>query len=186
MARDTITKYVILGLLTHEPRSGYDIKKQIEQTISYFWSDISYGQIYPILAQLEADGLATKAVEINVDSPNRKIYTITDTGREAFRIWLREPAQKEVMKYEALLKLFFGYELPVSQNIENLQVFQSKMSEYLATMGQYERSLRQVLDQDSDHLYFLLVVRFGQHFYEAVRKWTEEALELLENARDCV
>ncbi len=182
MARDNITKYVILGLLTHEPCSGYDIKKQIEQTISYFWSDISYGQIYPILAKLEEDGLATKVVEMHEDSPNRKLYTITDKGREVFQIWLREPSRKEVIKYEVLMKLFFGYELPAAENIEKLQAFQANVSQYLSTMELYEQNLRHVVAQDSDHLYFLLVVRFGQYFYEAAQKWTKEAIELLEQS----
>ena len=182
MARDNITKYVILGLLTHEPRSGYDIKKQIQHTISYFWSDISYGQIYPILATLEKDGLATREIELHKNNPNRKIYTITDKGREVFRKWLRKPASQEVIKYEVLMKLFFGYELPVSESIENLQAFQAKLSQYLETMGLYEQNLRHVLAQDPDHIYFLLVVRFGQYFYESAQRWTEEALQLLEGS----
>jgi DNA-binding PadR family transcriptional regulator len=182
MARDNITKYVILGLLTHEPRSGYDIKKHIEHTIGYFWSDISYGQIYPILGKLEEDGLATKEIEMHEDGPNRKIYTITEKGREIFRKWLRKPANKEVIKYEVLMKLFFGYELPVAENIEKIRAFQAKLSQYTEMMGLYEENLRQVLEQDSDHLYFLLVVRFGQYFYEAAQKWTEEAIQLLEQS----
>lgn len=182
MARDNITKYVILGLLTHEPRSGYDIKKHIEHTIGYFWSDISYGQIYPILAKFEEDGLATKEVEMHEDGPNRKIYTITEKGRDVFRKWLRKPANKEVIKYEVLMKLFFGYELPVAENIEKIRTFYTKLSQYAEMMELYEQNLRHVLDQDSDHLYFLLVVRFGQYFYEAAQKWAKEAIELLEHA----
>lgn len=40
------TSYVILGLLSIAPnQTGYDIRKAVEETVGYFWSE-SYGQIY--------------------------------------------------------------------------------------------------------------------------------------------
>jgi ABC-type antimicrobial peptide transport system permease subunit len=59
MAKENKARFVILGLLAHEPMSGYDIKKRIEYSISNFY-DISYGQIYPELARMEVANLLTE------------------------------------------------------------------------------------------------------------------------------
>ena len=60
--KDKKSKYAILGMLSIEPMSGYDIKKEIEESISNFWTE-SYGQIYPVLKSLVAEKLVTKTVQ---------------------------------------------------------------------------------------------------------------------------
>ena len=179
MAKDNITQYIILGLLTHEPLTGYDIKKLIERQIGYFWSDLSFGQIYPILAKFEKEGLATKQVELHEDGPTRKVYTITDKGREAFRDWLRKPAAKEVIKYEMLLKLYFGSQLLLEENLKKLEEFRAQTIERIQLMTLYEENLRNVLEQNDDHLYFLLIVLFGKRWYQTQAEWIDEAMQML-------
>ena len=51
------SKYVILGMLARMPQTGYTIKKWIENEYSHFWQE-SYGQIYPTLKKMVAEGLA--------------------------------------------------------------------------------------------------------------------------------
>jgi DNA-binding PadR family transcriptional regulator len=181
MAKDNTTKYIILGLLCHEAMTGYDVKKQMEQMISYVWSDISFGQIYPMLAKLEEEGLATKQVELNEDSPTRKIYTITDKGRAAFQTWLKKAAEKEVFKHEGLLKLFFGAQMPLKENIKRLQQIKDQSAVQMATIDEAVQSLLSVVTKHDDHLYYLLMAMFGQHFLRATLEWSDEAIELLEN-----
>ena len=66
--KDKKSKYAILGMLSIEPMSGYDIKKEIEENISNFWTE-SYGQIYPVLKSLVAEKLVTKTVQKERASP---------------------------------------------------------------------------------------------------------------------
>jgi hypothetical protein len=73
MAKDNTTKYILLGLLSHEPMSGYDMKKRIDTTISKFWS-VGYGQIYPTLNDLEEEGLI------------KKVFSETSKGPHAERV----------------------------------------------------------------------------------------------------
>ena len=66
------TQFVILGALSKEPLTGYDIKKRMIKTnMDSFW-DISFGQIYPSLRELEKEGAISKEIEINENKPNRK------------------------------------------------------------------------------------------------------------------
>ena len=51
------TSYVILGILAiHPHQSGYEIRKTIQQSVGFFWSE-SFGQIYPTLKRLNAEKL---------------------------------------------------------------------------------------------------------------------------------
>jgi hypothetical protein len=96
-----------------------------------------------------------------------------------FRDWLRKPAAKEVIKYETLLKLYFGSQLPLEDNLKKLEEFRAQTVERVQLMTRYEESLRSVLEHSEDHLYFLLVVLFGKRWYQAQAEWIDEAMQIL-------
>lgn len=179
MAKDNIAKYIILGILSHEPSSGYEIKKKVEFSISYFW-DISYGQIYPVLKKLEEEGLATKEIETAEKGPNRKIYTITENGKKELRSWLQQPEKKE---NEILLKIFFGKQLSYEENIEKIKKFSETRSKGIMELEHFEKELFRVLEKDEDHIYFLIVVLFGIYSYKSHLKWSKIASELLKEIK---
>jgi hypothetical protein len=63
--RSSSSQEVLLGLLTVEPMSGYDLGQSIRASIGFFWNE-SYGQIYPNLKKLAAAGLVTAKTEKQV------------------------------------------------------------------------------------------------------------------------
>src|SRR5438105_4183173 len=72
-ARRGDVKYVILRALSEQPRHGYDIIRELEDSSGY---RISPGSVYPTLQMLEDAGLVTsEQVE------GKRVYTITDEGR---------------------------------------------------------------------------------------------------------
>ncbi|HWT76082.1 MAG TPA: PadR family transcriptional regulator, partial [Mobilitalea sp.] len=85
MAIKNKTRYAILGVLCMKPCTGYDIKKFCDNTISHFWNE-NFGHIYPVLKQLLEEGLITLADPEAED--RRKLYTITEKGRQKFCEWL--------------------------------------------------------------------------------------------------
>ena len=72
---------VLLGLLTIQPMSGYDLGQVIRASVGHFWRE-SYGQIYPNLKRLAAEGLVSAKTERQKGKPDRRIYSITGKGRE--------------------------------------------------------------------------------------------------------
>jgi DNA-binding PadR family transcriptional regulator len=66
---------IILALLAEKPRHGYELIKALEERSGGFYTP-SPGTIYPALTYLEEIGHATVA-----EDGNRKLYSITDTGR---------------------------------------------------------------------------------------------------------
>lgn len=176
--RENKTRFIILGMLNHESMTGYEIKKRIELTISHFWK-ISYGQLYPALKQLADEKLVTMQPSPSAKGPSKKVYTITDAGRQILRQWLLEPVEKESNKYDLMVKLFFGSQLPLVHARELITNFKTRYQMMLPTIRQFEQELRAILDQNHDHVYYLLTVLFGIKIYTAYIEWADEALALL-------
>ncbi len=176
--KDNNAKYVLLGLLSHNPMTGYDIKKSVATRMSYFW-DLSYGQIYPTLKDLEKNKLITKKVEQNEKGQNRKVYTITDAGTKELQEWLAKPARKEVHKYEFLLKLIFGDQADFELNLKHIEEFKARNQRILQTMKLFEENVKPILNQSEAHFYVLLTVLLGKSISKASVEWAEDALKLL-------
>src|ERR1035438_5960227 len=109
--RSSSSMEVLLGLLTIEPMSGYDLGQTIRGSIGHFWNE-SYGQIYPNLKKLAAEGFVVSKTEKQKGKPDRRIYSITKKGQERLANWLAVPPQPEIARNELLLKLFFGAQVP--------------------------------------------------------------------------
>jgi DNA-binding PadR family transcriptional regulator len=179
MPKENKTEFIILGLLTHENLSGYDLKKQIDMMISHFW-EVGYGQLYPTLKSLEEEGFITGVSAESSKGPDRIVYSITGSGKAKLTEWLLLPAQKENVKYEILLKVFFGSLLPTAETIMKIEEFKQRGAGNLQLLSQYRQNLQAVLDESDDHLYFYLTVLFGEHIYQAYVDWAEEAKRLLQ------
>jgi DNA-binding PadR family transcriptional regulator len=107
MTRTRRTKFALLGWLATCPSTGYDLKKAIERSTDFFWSE-SYGQIYPELEDMRERGLATVSVEPSRAGYERKVYSISNEGMAELKNWLNSPTDEDQLRSEFLLKLFFG------------------------------------------------------------------------------
>ncbi len=180
MARENKSRYAVLGILTLGPMSGYEIRKTIEGSLGNFWSE-SYGQIYPILKALVSEGLATSRTEAQADRPSRHVYTITETGREELRRWLSRPVEHDVGRVEILLKLFFGWQLPMEENARKVEEFQELQRQLLARYEGIEQWLRTAKAGHPGLPYWLMTLSYGQHVSRALLHWCEETTSALES-----
>lgn len=92
-----------LAILNLGDSTGYKIRKLSTEGHFTHFVDASYGSIYPALNKLEGDGLVISREEIQVGKPARKVYSITDAGRQAFAEALTKPVGKDIFKSEFLL-----------------------------------------------------------------------------------
>jgi CspA family cold shock protein len=91
MAAGTVSlRYFILGLLTQQPMSGYDIKRFLKG-LSWLIGNPSGGGLDPVLRSLRQGDLATVEVVPGLDRPPRKIYSITEAEHQALLAWIEQP-----------------------------------------------------------------------------------------------
>ena len=109
--------------------------------------------------------------------------TITDNGRTHLKKWLRLPVKKDELRYETLLKLFFGNEEGELQAISHIEAFQEKIAKELPYLLSSQQTLEKHIDNDKTHKYYLLTVKLGIQTYNAYLEWCKEAMEVL--GRDC-
>jgi len=176
--RDKKSKYAILGMLSIEPMSGYDIKKEIEESISNFWTE-SYGQIYPVLKNLVAEKLVTKTVQKGAGKPDRHIYALTERGRKELQSWLAQDAMPKVERNEFLLKLFFGEEVAVTVSIRHVEQFRELQRGLLEKYKAIEKEIKTLYLDNPNAPYWLMTVRHGQYVRQALLDWCDETLAKL-------
>ena len=104
-------KTVCLGMLTEGPASGYDLKKEFESSFSHFFV-AGYGSIYPALATLSDNGFVDCEEIPQEGKPDRKVYHITDDGRQFLQAALKnlEPCHK--VRSEFLATMYFAHLMP--------------------------------------------------------------------------
>lgn len=173
------SRYAVLGALTIKPMSGYDLRGFFEQSVSFFWTE-SYGQIYPILKQLQAEGMATTAeAREGSTHPRRTVYAITPRGRDALAAWLREPAEHQVGRTEILLKLFFAGQGDPADARRLIAEFRGFHAARLAEFGEVEASLRREHGTRTELPSWLVTLSYGQHVSRALLAWCDEAEQTL-------
>lgn len=101
------TSYAVLTLVEHlGEATPYELKQAIEQTIANFWP-VPHTTFYAESARLAAAGYLSEHQEQH--GRRRKLYRLTDAGREALRAWVQTPtAAPPQIHDEAVLKLFAG------------------------------------------------------------------------------
>jgi DNA-binding PadR family transcriptional regulator len=163
---------VLLGMLAMGPRSGYDIKTVVDRSTRFFWA-ASYGQIYPELRRLEAEGLVE-----GEDRPNggrsRRVYTLTESGRDALRDWLLSSRFNVELRDESLLQLFFADSLPREQALKLLEDRKTAHGQLLEILHEIEN-----LPGGRDPDFIDLVLRWGIEFNEWGAEWCEKHLKRL-------
>lgn len=105
--RLTQTSYAVLALFEHVGEAtSYDLKQAIEVSVENFWQ-LPHTTAYDEPARLAAGGYLT--VRQEPGGRRRKLYSLTDLGREALRAWAAEPATTPPqLRDELMLKVFAG------------------------------------------------------------------------------
>jgi PadR family transcriptional regulator, regulatory protein AphA len=100
--------FPILGVLWHEPSHGYDLCRELGDRLGEIWT-LRNSHIYALLAGLEKDGLVRHERVDQDTRPAKKVFSITDAGRETFLEWVRSPVSNmRDIRLEFLAKLHFA------------------------------------------------------------------------------
>jgi len=109
----------ILVCLTERPMSGYDLAKNFDASIGFFWKS-SHQQIYRELGKLREKGLVNSKELKQSGKPNRIVHTITESGRHALMAWSSKPCRQPSIKDDLLVKLYALEDIDISALLEQI------------------------------------------------------------------
>src|SRR3954447_3509625 len=132
------TSNAILGLLALRSWTTYELAKQVQRSLGWFWPRAER-KLYDEPKRLVAAGWARGSAEMTGARP-RTVYTITASGRKALRRWLGEPPEPPVLEFEGLVKVFFADGGTLEQLRANLHAIAAmsdvRLADLLEKVGQ--------------------------------------------------
>jgi PadR family transcriptional regulator AphA len=171
MAAGTVSlRYFILGLLTQQPLSGYDIKR-ILKGLSWLTGSPSGGNLYPILRALRQENLVTVEIVPGLDRPPRKVYTITGAGRQALQGWIDQPPASDIPLKAFVMRLLLAGNFSHARLMAHLQ-------QRRAQVAAHHGALCQAADmtQTRDNLGQFLAMNYGLAMAAAELSWLDDIL----------
>ena len=166
-------KTVCLGMLTDGEASGYDLKKEFESSFSHFFA-AGYGSIYPALNALARDGLVECRHVPQDGKPDRKVYSITELGREHLLTALDNPGPSHKVRSEFLATMCFSHLMSHEQIETVLEHRVKEMTDYLALFKEFETSCMEDWPPGAR-----FVLGFGQTMMTTMRQYIEENRDML-------
>ncbi len=170
--------YAILAALINQPCSGYDLVKRFNKSVECFWS-ASHQQIYKALAKLEADEHVWSEKIEQENRPNKKLYTVTDTGRQHLQQWIGEADDISPLKSDLLIKLSVGHTVPTDTLLQTLQAYYEQHKDKLKIYQMLSKQYAQLPDPSREDQFQYLALRAGIRQQLAWIAWCEEALGFL-------
>ncbi|KGX92537.1 transcriptional regulator [Pontibacillus halophilus JSM 076056 = DSM 19796] len=173
------TKYAILGLITTDCRTGYEIKNLIDRSLNHFWK-ISFGQIYPTLKTLVEEELATVEYTVQAGKPDKKEYHITELGQQQLQEWL-ESSEITIPheRNELMLKLFFSRHQPAESAIHKVNEYAVALQEKLATYELIQEEIKSHESVHPDSRYWLITLDYGIRKTRAAIDWCHATVDTL-------
>lgn len=178
LRRRARTRFAVLGMLGLGLETGYRMKKHVEGNLSHFWQE-SYGQIYPVLRQLQDEGLVRRGADPDGPGPRRNRYQLTAAGEAELRGWLAEAPELSPPRMELLLKLSFGDRAEPGVCIEHVRAHRDMCARDLAYFDEIEPGLEAQAATHRSVAYGLTTLRYGRLLREAELRWCDETLERL-------
>ncbi|NLX74571.1 MAG: PadR family transcriptional regulator [Synergistaceae bacterium] len=179
-------KHGLLGLLNYGSMTGYELDKIFRDSLSFFWQ-AKTSQIYRELDTMECHGWLTSERIIQNDKPNKRVYTITDSGKEELGNWLSMPesdiANAMRVKSAFLMRVFFAGETSTEQSLEMLRTYREKCMEASKGMSAAYDAIskyRTVVGNDEKSKYWRIAALYGDAFIHAGLTWADKAIAVLE------
>ena len=130
--------FAILGFLSREPLTGYDLKKRFAGSEIFYWSG-NNNQIYRALVELHQAGWVEQTIEQPESGPARKLYTLTDQGRAELRRWLLSPPELPQLRHPLLIRLAWADQLEAAELDELLAQYEEELRVKLLMLRQQMR-----------------------------------------------
>ncbi|MEO1201262.1 MAG: PadR family transcriptional regulator [Pseudomonadota bacterium] len=166
-------KAVCLGMLSDGEASGYDLKKHFESTFAHFFA-AGYGSIYPALSSLAKDGYVDCREVPQEGKPDRKVYRITDAGRERLLEALTKPDPSHKVRSEFLAMMCFAHLMTQEQIDSIVEHRRQDLDRYMKMFAEFEAN-----EPDNWTPGMRFVCGFGKAVATAIRDYLDAHADAL-------
>lgn len=176
-------KHAILGFLNYQPFSGYDLKKMFDISVRHFWP-AAQSQIYRALGQMNDKGWVEQEIVEQQDHPDRKVYHITDSGRQELAHWLSTPLPAQKTRHASLIQVFFAGQLDDEAIIAMLEREADHMRSLLQNYAQVPAQClpyEEMVNSPREAFFWKLTLEMGNRMAQAQLAWLEDVIQRLQN-----
>ncbi len=155
-----------LGILALGDATGYEIRKMVSQGPFSFFSEASFGSIYPALARLTEEGLVECREKAQSRRPDKKVYRLTPAGRAALEAALQQDPPPDRTRSDFLAALLFA-ECVAPERIPAM--IEKRIAQHRAQI----EALEGIADDPDLSPAARFVIRYGLRTLEAARDHLE-------------
>ncbi|ELP62575.1 PadR family transcriptional regulator [Streptomyces turgidiscabies] len=150
----------VMAALLEGEASGYDLAKGFDATVANFWTATPQ-QLYRELERMEVEGLVTARLVEQVRRPNKRLFSLTEAGREAVRAYTGEPPGRPAVIRDELLVRVQCADAGDAEAVRAAVV--ERMEWATAKLAHYERIRQRLLGGRSEEAYFAEAERIGPY-----------------------
>jgi PadR family transcriptional regulator AphA len=165
-------RHFALGLLNQQPMSGYDIKRYFK-ILGWLIDGPSFGNIYSSLRLLLQEGLATVEVVPQENKPSRKVYSVTEAGRQVLREWIEQPIAANSSLKAFVMRLTLAGSFSQAKLIEHLEQRRNQVSVHRTALEQTAESLEGAADTQG------LMLEYGMALAATEMQWLDSTIDRL-------
>lgn len=172
-------EHAILVSLAERSASGYELARRFDASIGNFWK-ASHQQIYKVLARMEGEKLVASDLVAQDGRPDKKVYALTDDGREELSRFAATPTPREALRSEFAVKL---RALPLGDRDATVEDTRRRRAQHEEQLAYYEASAARFYPDPAaiqpEALGSWLVLRGGMLAEGAGIAWCDEILAAL-------
>jgi PadR family transcriptional regulator, regulatory protein AphA len=170
-------RYALLGIISKKPATGYDVVRIFKEQMVYFWNS-THSQIYTELNRMDQESLIDHELVIQQNSPNKKIYSLTDQGRKELVRWMMEqPLKPAKIKDEFLIKAAAFNVLSLPEMIQLVDEVIKRETRVHEMTVQWKE---QYMNGEESDTGTILTLEYGIRYSKMYLEWCEWAKAYLE------
>jgi DNA-binding PadR family transcriptional regulator len=176
-------RHAVLAALLDGEYSGYQLAKIFDVSVSNFWYAVPQ-QLYAELGRLEREGLVSGRRVVQVDRPNKRVFTVTQAGLEELAAFAAAPARPGSIREDLLVAVQAVDRIDSAPVIAQLD---ERASVAAAKVALFDRLLREMRGERDEETYlreadrigpYLTCLR-GRRFEQENVDWCREAAAVL-------
>jgi DNA-binding PadR family transcriptional regulator len=172
-------EHAILVSLTERAGSGYELARRFDRSIGFFWP-ATHQQIYRVLRRMDEAGWVTHTDIAQEGRPDKKVYEVSESGRDELRRWLAEPVDPVLLRDGLGVKLRGASLGDTSAVLREVERHRAEHATRLETYRSIQRRDFPKPDKlNGRELHQYLVLRGGIRAEESFLGWCDEVIQAM-------